>query len=228
MLAVMAQATEQRPNDFLRPLEDQALLACRCSPVERIVIVLLRWTGLRVGEACALTLADIDLTPGNESIAVMQSKTVAGLRTLPLVPELVPELQTWLHLLRARGLTAPSTPLLATMHGSAMKPTFVWRLVKRVAARAGVRPVDCSCGSRLSTRHASSCRRTASGTNLSRVSPHTLRRTFGSHLLNAGLRLEVVSRLLGHSSTAITERAYAQLLGTTIRRELLNALDQAG
>ena len=56
---------------------------------------------------------------------------------------------------------------------------------------------------------------------VSSITPHTLRRTFGSYLLNKGLRLEVVSKLLGHSSTVVTERAYAELLGSTIRDELL-------
>ena len=62
-----------------------------------------------------------------------------------------------------------------------------------------------------------------SGENRSSISPHTLRRTFGSDLINRGLRLETVSKLLGHSSTTITERAYAQLLAPTIRRELFAA-----
>jgi hypothetical protein len=38
------------------------------------------------------------------------------------------------------------------------------------------------------------------------------------------LRLEVVSRLLGHSSTVVTERAYAELLAPTIRDEFLAVL----
>jgi len=59
------------------------------------------------------------------------------------------------------------------------------------------------------------------------ATPHTLRRTFGSYLLNKGLRLEVVSKLLGHSSTVVTERAYAELLGSTIRDELLAVLADA-
>ena len=107
-----------------------------------------------------------------------------------------------------------------------MTPTYVWRLVKRVAGRAGIRPVPCTCGSGRPARHERGCPRTVSGENLSEISPHTLRRTFGSHLLNAGLRLEVVSRLLGHSSSAVTEHAYAQLLASTIRRELLDVLAQ--
>jgi integrase len=65
-----------------------------------------------------------------------------------------------------------------------------------------------------------------SGENVSAITPHSLRRTFGSYLLNRGLRLEVVSRLLGHSSTVVTERAYAELLGATIRDELLAVLDR--
>ena len=54
MAAIVAPSLEQRPNDFLRPFEDAALLECDSPPAERLVIWLLRWTGLRVAEACAL------------------------------------------------------------------------------------------------------------------------------------------------------------------------------
>jgi site-specific recombinase XerD len=57
-----------------------------------------------------------------------------------------------------------------------------------------------------------------------KLKPHTLRRTFRSHLLNKGVRLEVVSKLLGHANTAITERAYARLEDQTIRDEMMKAL----
>ncbi len=193
-----------------------------------MVVWLLRWTGLRVSEACALKLEDVDLTPERESLLVRKSKTAAGVRTIPIVPCLIPELDTWLALLGSPGVTSPQAHLLPTATGSAYKPTFVWRLVKRAGERAQVRPVDCRCGSRLRTRHERSCPRTTSGENVSAITPHTLRRTFGSYLLNKGLRLEVVSRLLGHSSTVVTERAYAELLGATIRDELLAVLDTAG
>ena len=227
MAVVVAPTLEQRPNDFLRPVEDAALLECDSPAAERIVIWLLRWTGMRVSEACALKLEDVDLTPGRECLRVRRSKTQAGVRTIPVVPSLVPELETWLAHLHARGVISPQAHLLATASGSAFKPTYVWRLVKRAGQRAEVRPVTCSCGSLLRTRHARGCPRTISGENVSAITPHTLRRTFGSFLLNKGLRLEVVSKLLGHSSTVVTERAYAELLGTTIRDELLAVLQDA-
>ena len=225
MHAVVAPVLEQRPNDFLRPLEDAALLRCPSPPPERFVVWLLRWTGVRVAEACALRLEDLDLTPGRETLLIRKSKTAAGVRTMPIVPSLVPELETWLARLSERGVTSPQAHLLATSTGSGFKPTFIWRLVKRAGERADVRPVPCLCGSPRRTRHERGCPRTKTGENVSLITPHTLRRTFGSYLLNKGLRLEVVSRLLGHSSTVVTERAYAELLSTTIRDELLAVLD---
>ena len=185
----------------------------RLASAERMVVWLLRWTGLRVSEACSLKLDDVDLTPGRENLLVRQSKTAAGMRTIPVVPCLVPELETWLERLRSKRITSPQANLLATGTGSGFKPTFVWRLVKRAGERADVRPVLCQCGSRLRTRHAAGC--SANDERRERLVDHTPHASadIRSCLLNKGLRLEVVSRLLGHSSTVVTERAYAELLG---------------
>jgi site-specific recombinase XerD len=211
-------------NDWLRPPEDQALLACPGTLQERFAVALLRWSGLRVSEAIALTLADLDLTPGRETLTVQHSKTAAGRRTLPIVPPLQPLLQEWLTALTARGLDRPATPLLATRRGTTLSPAYLWRIVKRSAHRAGVRPIACTCQTTRPQRHQPGCPQTRNGHNLSQISPHTLRRTYASDLLNKGLRLEIVSKLLGHASTTITQRAYAQLLDETTRRELLRAL----
>jgi integrase len=150
----------------------------------------------------------------------------AGRRTVPIVPQLVPILANRIISLARAGLLTPATPLLATRYATPMTHNQLWRVVKRVAARAGVRVIACTCNSRRVTLHGRGCPRTVSGDNRSGVTPHTLRRTFGSDLLNKGLRLEVVSKLLGHANTTITERAYAHLLGFTIRSELLEALGQ--
>ena len=53
---------------------------------------------------------------------------------------------------------------------------------------------------------------------------HLFRKTYGTRLLNRGVRLETVSRCLGHSSTQITQAVYAKLLKETIIREVRNAI----
>ena len=88
MRRITAPPVEQRANDWLRPHEDTALLGVECNAQERIILQLLRWSGLRVGEATSLVVADIDLTPGEESLVVRHSKTPAGRRTIPIVPAL--------------------------------------------------------------------------------------------------------------------------------------------
>jgi integrase len=222
MRRVDAPRVPQKANDWLRPSEDQALLSAPMPQHERFIILLLRWSGLRVGEAVSLALSDIDFTRGKETIFVRSSKTPAGRRGVPVLPLLLPELRDRVRVIADQTASADA-PILITRNRTPMKPTYIWRVVKRASFRAGVRIVRCECETRTSV-HASGCPRTRWGEHLSSVSPHTLRRTFGSHLLNCGVRLEVVSKFLGHASTSVTERAYAELLYETARREVLAAL----
>lgn len=55
------------------------------------------------------------------------------------------------------------------------------------------------------------------------VTSHWARHTGATLLLNAGVRLEVVARVLGHSSTEMTRKVYAKLLDDTIAREMMKA-----
>jgi site-specific recombinase XerD len=176
---------------WLRPDEDDALLAAHTNVREQIVIWFLRFTGVRWGEAMALRQKDVDLAAG--SISVAHSKTDNGIRQLPILPELRPAIVRWFAYLDDRGLRDPHLPFFTTRFRKPMTEQQAIVLTKRVAARAGIQP----------------------------VSPHTLRRTFGSSLINQGLRLEVVSKLLGHGSTTVTEQSYAELLHATIVEEVM-------
>jgi site-specific recombinase XerD len=54
-------------------------------------------------------------------------------------------------------------------------------------------------------------------------SPHCLRHTFATQLLNAGVTLEVLKELMGHRSVQMTLR-YAELYETTKRRQYTEAM----
>lgn len=203
MAAIDAPKVRQRVNDYLSDDESNALLAAARSPQERITVKLLRWTGVRNGEAIALLVRDFD--PGRAVLQVRKSKTDAGLRAIPVVADLLAELERWFSYVSARQqIWTPTTPLLLTRHGKAMNRGQVLHSVKRVAVRAGIR-VD-PLGEK------------------STVTAHCLRRTFATDLLNGGARLEVVSKLLGHRDSRTTATYYAELLGETVRDEMFAAL----
>ena len=54
-------------------------------------------------------------------------------------------------------------------------------------------------------------------------SPHCLRHTFATHLLNAGVSLEILKELMGHHSIQLTLR-YAQLYDTTKKQQYEQAM----
>ena len=87
-----------------------------------------------------------------------------------------------------------------TVSGPVAKPQQVQAIVRRVGERAGIE---------------------------GRLTPHRLRRTYGSYLINATVRLESVSKLLGHANTSITERAYAQMLALTYREKYEALLEES-
>ena len=199
---IKAPRVRRRPNDRLRTDEAEALLAACLTEQEKILIWLLRWTGLRVGEALALTADDLDLE--RRVIRVRASKTDAGLRTVPIVDELGVVL-LWIDQLRARKDWRAEMPLLATRGGTPWKEQYAWRLVKRVARRA-------------------ERRLTGEGPLQSAVTPHTLRRTYASDLINRGVPLEHVSKMLGHSDVRVTQQAYAELEDATAHAAIRKAL----
>jgi integrase/recombinase XerD len=196
--------SRRKANDFLSAEESAALLAACSTPKECALVDLLRWSGLRIAEACALTWDAYD----GEWLRVSTSKTDSGLRAIPVLPELARGLDSWREHVRGEGLYRNDGPVLVTRNGTAMRSQYAWRLLKRVAARAGIRAHEAT---------------DATGHNTSEISPHTLRRTFATDLLNRGVRIEVVSRALGHADTRTTQQSYAELQNETARAEILAA-----
>ena len=212
MSAIPRPSYEAPMNDWLSLEEDMAIADVPKTPLEDIVVGVLRLAGLRVDEA-ASTLAGQADRP-QQLLHVFGTKTPAAVRSVVIFPELDAKLERWQWLQEKAGLGDERLPLVSTKSGGKIAAPYIWRLVKRVAARAGVRLHGVDENRRPVALD-------ESGENVSEVMPRTLRRTYGSDLLNRGCRIEVVSRQMGHANTRITEQAYAKLLSTTQREEVL-------
>jgi integrase/recombinase XerC len=107
-------------------------------------------------------------------------------RLIPIAPELLLKINQYRAAKRALGLEHPN--LLLRMNGQALYAQLVYRLVKEVLG-------------------------TLSG--VEKRSPHILRHTFATHMLNNGAGLETLKDLLGHANLSATQvythNSFAQL-----------------
>lgn len=159
---------------------------------ERAMLELLYATGLRVSELAGLPTLAVNLRQGVVRVAGKGGKE----RLVPLGDEA----QHWLerYLAEARPALAKGRSVGALFLGSkgeAHTRQHIWVRIKALAAVAGIDPA--------------------------RVTPHGLRHSFATHLLNRGADLRVVQMLLGHSSLSTTQ------IYTHVAREGLKRLHAA-
>lgn len=133
-----------------------------------IIQVLLN-TGLRVGELCDLTFADVVMSPKKGKIIVCQGKGERR-REIPLNLDARKALNTWVKMRGDEG-----TLLFSGKRGEGISVSGVHR---RLAELGRIAKVE--------------------------VHAHTLRHTFAKNLIDAGVSLEKVASLLGHSSLNTT------------------------
>ena len=158
---------------------------------DRAMLELMYAAGLRVSELTTLPATAVNLRQGVLRVVGKGGKE----RLVPLGEEAQHWLETYLA--RARPALAGQRALAALFldtHGAAPTRQAFWQLVKRHAAAAGIDP--------------------------RRVSPHGLRHSFATHLLNHGADLRALQMLLGHSSLSTTQ------IYTLVAREQLKRLHQ--
>jgi integrase len=169
--------------------------------------------GLRVGELCALRWRDVDLASGR--IVVAGAKTDAGVRKVDLLPLLAAELVGHRDGLRAGrdgvarlGRLAQDAPVFATATGKARDRHNVReRVVKRASALASERLVE------------------AGGAPLPTLTPHALRRTFASVLVNLGRDPAYVMAQMGHTDAKLTLSLYARPMPQDEREALARLVE---
>ncbi len=143
---------------------------------DRAILETLYSAGLRVSELTGLSVADVDFADG---LATVRGKGKRE-RLALLGPPCLEALRRWLParaaLLAARG--QQSDALFVNKNGTRLTSRSVGRLLDKYLARAGLDPA---------------------------ASPHTLRHTFATHLLDRGADVRCVQELLGHRSLSTTQ-----------------------
>lgn len=183
------------------------------------LLELLYAAGLRVGEALSLDLADLSTAGGfvrvvgkgdRERLVPVGEPALEALGRY--LDEARPALERQVgkpaaparrmaRAARGRGgrTFGPGEPIFLGARGRRLGRMAAWRAIQRAAARAGLRE---------------------------HVTPHTLRHSFATHLLEGGADLRVVQELLGHASITTTQ-LYTHLTGERIKQVYARAHPRA-
>ncbi|MBI4884553.1 MAG: site-specific tyrosine recombinase XerD [Actinobacteria bacterium] len=172
------------PHPLTEP-EVERLLACvvATDPVslrDRAVLELLYATGARISELCGLSLADFDYD--NRLVRVFGKGSKE--RVVPYGRAAMATVQQWLtsgrpHLAPARwARRGDEEAVFLNTRGARLSRQGAWAVVKKYGDRVGL-------GEKLS--------------------PHVLRHSCATHLLDHGADLRIVQELLGHASISTTQ-----------------------
>ena len=163
---------------------------------DRAILELLYACGLRVSELTGLDTDRVDL-PGLQVRVIGKGNRE---RHVPMGEEARERLHRYLAGPRRAWTAArPSPAVFVSQRGARLARESVWRLVRRWASLAGVQ---------------------------ARVTPHTFRHSFATHLLEGGADLRVVQTLLGHASISTTQ-LYTHLTGERLREVYARAHPRA-
>jgi integrase/recombinase XerC len=147
---------------------------------DRAILELLYATGLRVSELVRLNLSDLSLNRGSLRAFGKGRKE----RILPMLPSACQAIQAWLAVRqrpprsRSRSVSGGNEHVFVNQRGTPLTDRSVRRLIDQYVAQAAM-----NC----------------------KVTPHTLRHSFATHLLNHGADLRDVQELLGHAHLATTQ-----------------------
>jgi integrase/recombinase XerD len=155
---------------------------------DRALLELAYGAGLRVSELCGLRVTDLLLPEQLVRVLGKGSKE----RLVPLGRTIIGVVSVYLHQLRPeldRG--ASEGRVILNARGEPLSRVGAWGIVKKAVARAGIRK---------------------------RVTPHTLRHSFATHLLEGGADLRAVQEMLGHADLSTTQ------IYTHVDREYLRSV----
>jgi integrase/recombinase XerD len=162
---------------------------------DRLIFLLMLRGGLRVSEASALTWNDIDFQAGTLRINNSKGQTD---RIGYLAPDVEKSLRVWHQRRPSETYLFPAQGPRRGQQSVTLSTQQIYRLMKEYLRRAEIR------------QH---------------YTPHCLRHTFATQMLNAGVTLEVLKELMGHRSVQMT-LCYTQLYDSTKRQQYDRAMER--
>lgn len=153
---------------------------------DRTMLELLYATGIRVSELINIEVEDVNLLMGFVKVFGKGNKE----RIIPLGETVIELLKTYIENVRPQLLKKQVThTLFLNMQGKPLTRQGIWKIIKQTGAKAGIQK---------------------------RLTPHTLRHSFATHLLENGADLRAVQEMLGHSDISTTQ-LYTHVSKTQIR-----------
>jgi integrase/recombinase XerD len=154
---------------------------------DRAMLELLYASGMRVSELVSLNLADIDISGGFVRCFGKGHKE----RMIPIYPRATQSLDDYLKQARPRIIQNHNEEraLFLNVRGERLTRQGLWQILKAYAKTANIEAA---------------------------VTPHTLRHSFATHMLNGGADLRMVQELLGHANISTTQ-VYTHLTSEHVR-----------
>ncbi|TRY16635.1 site-specific tyrosine recombinase XerD [Tessaracoccus rhinocerotis] len=185
-------------QDLLDVPDREAVIGLRDS----VLLELLYGTGARISEVCALDVDDLTAVLGDEDAGLRLLGKGGKERLVPLGSYARAAVDA--YLVRARPVLAQRArraepALLLNQRGGRLSRQSAWAVIGAAARRAGI---------------------------ATEVSPHSLRHSFATHLIDGGADVRVVQELLGHASVATTQ-IYTLVTIDSLREVYLGAHPRA-
>jgi integrase/recombinase XerD len=155
---------------------------------DKAMLELLYASGMRVSELVALNLGDVDVTGGFVRCFGKGHKE----RMIPIYPRAAQSIDNYLKAARPHIVQNRSDEkaLFLNVRGERLTRQGLWQILKGHAKSANIE---------------------------AEVTPHTLRHSFATHMLNGGADLRMVQELLGHANISTTQ-VYTHLTSEHVRR----------
>ncbi|WP_297272478.1 site-specific tyrosine recombinase XerD [uncultured Bacteroides sp.] len=156
----------------------------------RAILETLYSCGLRVSELCNLKMSDLYFTEGFVKVEGKGSKQ----RIVPISQRAIKEIRYWLIDRQAwRVKPGYEDYVFLARWGKGISRIMIFHLIKELADKAGI---------------------------TKKISPHTFRHSFATHLLEGGANLRAIQAMLGHESITTTE-IYTHIDRDRLRQEII-------